>query len=170
MVQINLQEYVAEHLAAGDRIHLYAETARIKARPGIVGEEIVTKMSDGHTETKSTVQSEGDMVVTNPDGEQYIVDEKTFAKKYELDPVSPNRYRPTGGAQQFLFLHEDVEFTAPWGEQMSIKKGGVLNITGRDQGDIYGIQRNEFDNTYAPCDKNGNLIYVNLHSLRDIPR
>lgn len=53
-----------------------------------------------------------------------------------------------------------MEFKAPWGEDMSIKAGGVLNITGRETGDIYGIQRKEFNETYGPCDKNGTIIDI----------
>ena len=41
---------------------------------------------------------------------------------------------------------------------MDIKSGGVLNITGRESGDIYGIQRKEFNQTYAMCDKQGTPI------------
>ena len=41
------------------------------------------------------------------------------------------------------------------GEKMSIKAGGMLNISGKDTGDIYGIQKQEFHQTYAPCDENG---------------
>lgn len=153
----DIKSYVEEKMANGQKTYLYAKTARIKARPGVVGEEIVTVMADGHTETKNTVK-EGDMVAKNPSGEEYIIDAKTFAKKYELDPANPKQYRPKGGAQEFLVLKEDVQFTAPWGEKMDIKAGGVLNVSGRNSGDIYGIQRKEFNETYAPCDKNGNIL------------
>ncbi len=161
MVEVSdIKAYVEERLAEGQKPQLYAKTARIKAREGVVGEEIVTKMADGHTETTNSVKAEGDMVATNPSGEQYIIDAATFKKKYEVDPANPQQYRPKGGAQQFLFLKEDVQFTAPWGEKMDIKAGGVLNITGRESGDIYGIQRKEFNETYAMCDKNGTPLQM----------
>lgn len=162
MVKVNdIKAYVQEKLDAGQKPQLYAKTARITAREGVVGEEIVTKMADGHQETKNVVKEKGDMVATNPNGEQYIIDAKTFAKKYEIDPANPKQYRPKGGAQEFLFLKEDVQFTAPWGEEMDIKAGGVLNISGRDSGDIYGIQRKEFNETYAQCDKQGTPLRIN---------
>lgn len=157
MVEVSdIKAYVEARLAEGQKPQLYAKTARIQAREGVVGEEIVTKMADGHTETVNRVKSEGDMVATNPNGEQYIIDAATFKKKYEVDPANPAQYRPKGGAQQFLFLKEDVQFTAPWGEVMDIKAGGVLNITSRD--DIYGIQKKEFNQTYAMCDRTGTPI------------
>ena len=153
---IDPQEFAESLKSAEDYVpQYYAKTARISARPGKVGEEIVTKMKDGHTETKNTVQAEGDMVVTNPNGEQYIVDAKTFAKKYEIDPTNPKQYRPKGGPQEFVIVDENVTFTAPWGETMRIKAGGALNIT--NPGDVYGIQKEEFEQTYAPCDKEGHF-------------
>lgn len=155
---VDIKQYVADKIAEGQKLQLYAKTARIKARAGVVGEEIVTRMADGHEETRNTVKAEGDMVAKNPNGEEYIIDAKTFAKRYEVDPANPAQYRPKGGAQEFLFLKEDVQFTAPWGEEMDIKSGGVLNVTGRESGDIYGIQRKEFNQTYAMCDKQGNIL------------
>lgn len=141
----------------------YAKSARISARPGKVGEEITTKMKDGHKETTNVVENEGDMVATNPSGEQYIIPAETFANKYEPDPNNPGRYRPIGGAQEFITLDENVMFRAPWGQQMFIKKGGVLNITKRD--DIYGIQQAEFQETYAPCDENGRFSRQSLRKM-----
>ena len=70
------------------------------------------------------------MVVRNPNGEEYIIDAKTFAKKYEKDPSNPEQYRPKGGAQLFIPVREDIEFKAPWGEEMSIKSGGMLIFPG----------------------------------------
>ncbi len=160
MVQINPLDYVNQKLANGIKPQLYAKTARITARPGKIGEEVITRMAGGYQETKNTVKEAGDMIARNPSGEEYIIPAKTFAKKYEIDPSNPKLYRPKGGAQEFLFLQEDVEFKAPWGEEMSIKAGGVLNITDRATGDIYGIQRKEFNETYGPCDKNGTIIPV----------
>ena len=166
MVKVaDIKSYVQEKLEAGQKPQLYAKTARITAREGIVGEEIVTKMKNGLEETRNVVKEQGDMVATNPSGEQYIIDAKTFAKKYEVDPANPKQYRPKGGAQEFLFLKEDVQFTAPWGEEMDIKAGGVLNISGRDSGDIYGIQRKEFNETYAQCDKLGTPLRINPTQL-----
>ncbi len=47
-------------------------------------------------------------------------------------------------------LQENVRFQAPWGEEMRIRAGGVLVI--KDSGDIYGIQREEFQDTYEYID------------------
>ena len=154
-----LKEYVDKRLQAGETPELFAKTARITARPGKVGEEIITKMKDGHTETRNTVANKGDMVATNPSGEQYIIDAKTFAKKYEIDPANPKQYRPKGGAQEFIPVEGEFCLVAPWGEVVKIQKdGGVLNVTARETGDIYGIQRKEFEDTYDRCDAQGTIL------------
>ncbi len=163
MIKIEPKKYVEEQLKKGAKTALYAKTARIQARVGIIGEIVTTVMKDGLKETQNQVKEKGDMVATNPGGEHYIIDAKTFAKKYELDPANKKLYRPKGGAQKFLVVKEDVEFVAPWGEKMNIKAGGVLNITNLD--DIYGIQKDEFEQTYALCDKNG--VIVNLLKMKN---
>ena len=98
------------------------------------------------------------MVVTNPGGEQYIISAETFKKKYEIDPNNLKVYRPKGGAQQFLRLDEDIDFVAPWGEDMHMKSGDFINVTDREKGDIYGIGQKEFFETYGQCNPDGKLL------------
>lgn len=153
-VQIDPQEYVEQKLSEGERSETRVKKSRIRARRGRVGEEIVTKMADGHVETKNVVKNADDMIIMNPDGEEYVMPAASFAEQYEKDAQNPQLYKSKDGPQTFLILKENVEFTAPWGEKMKIKKGGALNITRRDKGDIYGIQPSEFEKTYEKCKKN----------------
>lgn len=153
--QAEVKEFVEDALANGAKPFLAAKSARIKARPAKAGEVVVTKTANGVEETKNTAK-EGDMIAKNPGGEEYIINAATFAKKYEVDPSNPEQYRPKGGAQKFITLKDDLSFPAPWGEQMNIKAGGVLNISNLD--DIYGIQKEEFKDTYKRCDKDGNIF------------
>ncbi|MBQ8481244.1 MAG: hypothetical protein IJ532_01760 [Alphaproteobacteria bacterium] len=153
----DMQKYVQDLLDAGQKPVYYTKTARIKARPGVPGETIVTKLADGHKETENPNIETGDMVVTNPGGEQYVVKAETFKKKYEIDPDNPEQYRPTGGAQQFLRLKEDIDFKVSWGEQ-SMRKGDFINITARASGDIYGVGQKEFFDTYGQCTQDGKLL------------
>lgn len=150
----DIKAYVTERLQKGEKAAFYKKTAWIKARKGFPGEEIITKMANGLTETKNVVKK-GDWIITNPDGESYIMPEETLQKKYEMDPAQKGVWRPKGGPQKMLSVTEDISFKAPWGEDMKIAKGGMLNISGMDQGDIYGIQPAEFKKTYAPCDEKG---------------
>ena len=101
----DIKKYVSDLLANGKQVEYYAKTARISARPGVVGEKIVTTLANGHQETINVAKA-GDMVATNPGGEQYVISAETFKKKYEIDPNNPKVYRPKGGAQQFLRLDD----------------------------------------------------------------
>ena len=153
----NIAEYVREGIKSGRlTVDEVAKFARIHARQGSLGEEIVTKMANGLEETKNTVTAdektgEPGWVVTNPDGEEYIVPDSTFKKKYEIDPENPEQYKPKGGPVLSSPINEHIEFNAPWGEVMKIEAGGSLILSGPE--DIYGIQKAEFENTYASTGK-----------------
>lgn len=153
----DMKQYVAELMANGAKPVFYAKTARISARPGIPGEKITTTLANGHQETVNVAKA-GDMVATNPGGEQYVIKAETFKKKYEIDPDNPKVFRPKGGAQQFLQLNEDIDFVAPWGEDMHMKSGDFINVTDREKGDIYGIAKKEFFDTYGQCTPDGKLL------------
>lgn len=148
----NIARYVAEHIATGEMVPaLYEKTARIQAVQGTVGEEVVTTMKNGLVETKNVVHLDEKTgnpgwIVTNPDGEKYIVEDSVFQKKYEIDPENPAQYKPVGGPVQCVVVNEDISFLAPWGEEMNIAAGGVLVLAGEN--DIYGIQAEEFARTY----------------------
>ncbi len=106
-------------------------------------------MNNGLKETQSTVLNEGDMIITNPSGEQYRVSADIFKERYTADPDNNGEYFPNPIPQKMLFLTEDISFRAYWGEDMHIKKGGTLNITDYEIGHIYGIQPSEFQETYT---------------------
>lgn len=149
----NIAEYVREGIKSGRlTVEEVAKFARIQARQGTLGEEVVTKMANGLEETRNSVKldektGEPGWVVTNPDGEQYIVEDSTFKKKYEIDPENPAQYKPKGGPVLSSPINEHIEFEAPWGETMRIECGGSLVLSGPN--DIYGIQKDEFEHTYA---------------------
>lgn len=153
----NIAEYVREGIKSGRlTVDEVAKFARIHARQGTLGEEIITKMANGLEETRNTVVAdektgEPGWVVTNPDGEEYIVPDSTFKKKYEIDPENPEQYKPKGGPVLSSPINEHIEFNAPWGEAMKIEAGGSLILNGPE--DIYGIQKAEFENTYASTGK-----------------
>ena len=153
----NIAEYVKDGIKSGKlTVEEVAKFARINARQGTLGETVVTQMSNGLEETKNTVKldektGEPGWIVTNPDGEEYIVEDSTFKKKYEIDPENPTQYKPKGGPVLSSEIDEHIEFEAPWGETMRIEAGGSLILSGPN--DIYGIQKTEFENTYAPTGK-----------------
>lgn len=127
---------------------LAQKVARVQARPAEPGERVATIMKDGHVETEN-VASDGDLVVTNPSGEQYLVKAATFAERYQ-PTATPGEFAPRAAPVKALVTGENVEFTAPWGEIMRIKAGGVLIV---ENGEVRGVQADEFAATYRYLDE-----------------
>ena len=163
-VKVNGKEYAEKGIATGQfEAKTAVKFARIAARRGVEGEEIVTYTQNGEIEKVDTVKvdpetKEVGWVVTKLDenGEvvvdefghknEWIVDAKTFAKKYELDETKTGGvYKPKGGPQIFVPIVMDV-ILEQWGSEMKIEAGGWLNIT--NAGDIYGISQRDFEDTY----------------------
>lgn len=156
MTKEQMREFVSVLINNGTEVKSFAKFARVQARPAITGEVIITILANGKKET-SNAANEGDWIVTNPGGEQYIVAADKFPKKYEAAPeIGADWYKPTGGVQKFIQLCEDVVFICSWGEEQSIDAGGFINVT--DLNDIYGVAEQEFNDTYKECDEEGNFI------------
>jgi hypothetical protein len=126
---------------------LAQKVARVRARPAEPGERVATVMKDGHVETEN-VAAAGDLVVTNPSGEQYLVKAATFAERYQ-PTATPGEFAPKAAPVKALVITENVAFTAPWGETMRIKAGGVLIS---ENGEVRGVQAEEFAETYRYLD------------------
>ena len=124
------------------------KTAWVAARPAREGERITTRVRGGLTETTNTAIAT-DMVVTNPGGERYIIRAVKFAERYR-ETGTAGLYEPRSTPLPVLPVTENVEFLAAWGQLMRIKAGGVLVLNG--PGDIYGIQPDEFAQTYSYVD------------------
>lgn len=153
--KIEMQGFVKSLLEDGVLVRTYAKSVLVYAVEASGGEKVVTQLADGTIETTS-VAKEGDFIITNPDGERYVVSSNKFHKKYELAfDVGENCYKPKADVCKFLEIDEDITFVCSWGEMQYIKAGGFINITDFD--DIYGVAKNEFFDTYRLCDENGNL-------------
>lgn len=131
----------------------YRKCAMVTARVAAAGEEIVT-IVDGTEETRN-VANAGDYVVRNPGGEEYIVEKAKFEGRYEMVAGAENTYRPSGAPVRAVPLAENVRFLAPWGEEQFINAGGFL-LNNAD--DIYGIQKQEFLDTYAASTAQGEFL------------
>lgn len=146
----------------------YVQVKAEQAGKERVGQQLSTIMSNGHVEVKDAViQDPTDWIVTNPKGEAYIVKDAKFKMTYELNVGADGKHAPIGEPNAFLMVPEDIEFMVPWGEGGSLipfklKKGGYLNVTDAidvtnvykkhiGELDIYGVQRDEFKETYAQC-------------------
>ena len=146
---------------------LYAKkTGGVTARIGKEGEEIATYVSNGTLETVNRVKRDENgapgVVVSMADGSRgtvvdengrtntYIIDRKTFDRKYkDADRVSEEKqfFQPKGDTQAFVQTEEDISITAPWGEEENLKAGSFLNVT--DPNGIYGVAYEEFIRTYT---------------------
>jgi hypothetical protein len=131
----------------------YKKCAIVTARTAQAGEKIET-IVNGQRETVN-VANDGDYVVRNPGGEEYIVETPRFESRYTLIEGTADQYLPTGAPVQVVELDENVQFVAPWGETQYILAGGYLIHNGDE---VYGIQRQEFLDTYAPSTADGQFV------------
>ena len=150
-----MKSFVENALADGATVKNYAKFARVQATQALEETPIVTILQDDTKETTNTAMP-GDWIVTNPGGEQYVVSEEKFSKKYEPAPkLGDSWYKPIGGVQRFMQISEDMDFECNWGVQ-SIGAGGYINVT--DLSNIFGVGADEFVTTYKECDDEGNFI------------
>ena len=71
-----------EVLQALKEAPIYKKFGNVEARKAVPGESITTTLAGGTQETVNTAK-EGDWIMTNPDGEQYIISSEKFFSRYE---------------------------------------------------------------------------------------
>ena len=127
------------------------------------GEDVTVYVSGGAGE-KVVHANSGDWVVTvlgkdfNP-----VTDDEGREHKYVIrDDQFSNSYIKEGGhwipnpeRLRFKRLIEDISYTTPDGETVSLEEGGFLDITKPDE--IYGVERGEFFATHK-CVAVGMLV------------
>ncbi len=128
------------------RFQVAQKTARVKAEKVAPGTVVDTILANGLHETSKTAGPDGGYRVTAQTGEQYLVDPVKFEKLYDTTETD-GIFAPKPAPRKVLGLDQDVAFTAPWGEDMRIAKGGVLVNGGK--GDVYGIQPDEYRASYT---------------------
>lgn len=148
----NIKKYLTEGLKSGKfQSKTYQKSGEITARVGKIGEEIFTVMANGLQETKNTVTADEKgcpgWVVTNSTGEQFIVSDSVFKKKYERISETEDRFKPIWKPITAVQIDENICFVAHWGEVQNIVSGGYL-VFNKEYDDIYGIQQEEFNKTY----------------------
>lgn len=174
--KVEVVSYVKEGIENGDMIPRQAvKFARIMARQGNVGETVISWSVDSNgneikekeakieldKETNepgwiaTKVDSEGNIVIDNNNhANQWIIDDSTFKKKYEVDPENPSICKPKGGPQIFVQIKDNIILNQ-WGSDMQIAAGGYINITNPD--DMYGISERDFTDTYVFSDETKKL-------------
>lgn len=131
---------------------VFKKQGQVQARPAVAGEKIATVLASGTTETNNTAK-EGDWVMTNPSGEQYIIAEAKFLGRYEATETS-GAYQAKGYCRAIKnpFGHP-IEIMASWGEpQMGDENCMIADICDADGnnmgGEPYIIEANAFAETY----------------------
>jgi hypothetical protein len=132
---------------------IYKKNVEITARPGVSGEEVITKLRDCiQEETRNTVTSLNDWVVTNPAGESYIVPGTEFFTKYEGTNVL-GVYVPKGyiKATKNPFGNK-VVIDASWGAKQYGEADCLFACGCSEKGELYGepyiIAKEAFIETY----------------------
>ncbi len=161
----SLLNYLNQH---ANEIKHYKKFAKVKAHQSKGGEQVQTKL-DGRNETEVRTTNPGDWVVSNVEsqGEQQIVDDKTFQKRYDITNPKGDIYSPKGanfyGVVYDGSLGDNITFAPPnWGgSTMNITKGYMIG--GPDPknfgADFYGIDPAAFQKTYKPA----NMVQENLN-------
>lgn len=158
--------YIKELTASGVEVLTAEKVTRIAARKGVVGEQVISWSVDANgapileknaqvvedSETGEagwvvTKLDEDNQIIIDPNGNknEWIIDDKTFHKKYEEDPNHPGIYKPVGGPQKFMKLSEAITIQQ-WGNEVTVDAGGYMNMTNPD--DIYVIAGRDFEDTY----------------------
>lgn len=180
-IKINVIKYVRDGIENGTLIPFKAQKyARIIARQGTPGETIISYSEDANgneiTERVSKisldnkthkpgwvatkVDSDGNIILDKHNHpNEWIISDSTFKRKYEIDPVNPNLYKPKGGIQLFVQIPDNI-ILEQWGSEMKIVSGGYINITNVD--DMYGVSERDFYDTYKII---GNLEEENKKSM-----
>lgn len=127
----------------------YNKFGTVEARLAKMGEKIDT-IVNGKKETTNTAKN-GDYVVKNPSGEQYIISGDKFNSRYQLQnrSIGWSLYNATGSCWAFKYEGPKFTFEAPWGEDMLVETGDYIAVAGIDNlDDIYRIEKNSFKQTY----------------------
>lgn len=150
-IDVQSEEY-SEKLAAAE---VFAKKATVNAEFAEAGIAVETVLADGTVETKN-VTKEGDVIITNPGGEQYIVRQEDFFKKYQATE-NDGEYRAVGMVRAIKNdTGNQIELIAPWGEKMTgdadcyIVSAVDLDKPHDVTADRYIIGAAEFKQTYGP--------------------
>lgn len=130
---------------------IFRKQGRVKARPAIVGEEVVTILKSGVRETASKAVA-GDWVLINPSGEQYIISGVKFLERYESTDVG-GVYQAKGYCRAIRNpFGTSIEIMASWGQAQFGDEYCMIADTcdalGNIGGEPYIIEAAAFAETY----------------------
>jgi hypothetical protein len=130
---------------------IFKKQGRVEARLATAGEEIVTVLEGGAKETVNKA-NEGDWIVTNPSGEQYIISAAKFLGRYE-ETDQAGTYSAKGYCRAILNpFGKPIEIMASWGSPQTGNERCMIadtcDASGKVDGEPYLIDADAFDKTY----------------------
>ena len=148
---VKFAKIVAKQGNVGDTVITWS----VDANGNLIEEKVAQVKLDPQTNQPgwivTKVDEEGNAIIDNNGMyNQWIIDDSTFKKKYEIDPENPFLFKPKGETQTFVEIHDNI-ILDQWGAEMKIAAGGFINITNID--DIYGISKRDFEDTYKFTDE-----------------
>ncbi|MES2007094.1 MAG: hypothetical protein V4436_03225 [Patescibacteria group bacterium] len=137
-------------LAALAAAPIFKKQGTVRARPAVANEQIVTKLASGQEETTTTAK-DGEWVVTNPGGEQYMVRGDKFDSRYE-PTAEAGVYQAKGFCRAIVNpFGFPIAIDTSWGEQKGDEHCLVAincDATGKMEQNIHLIETAAFAETY----------------------
>ncbi len=129
---------------------MYEKHGTVEARHTTPGETVIISV-DRVVDTYYAANP-GDMVLTGPKGEEYVVSEVKFKRLYEATD-KPGTYKAKGvvKAVQVPAGTAPFHFRTPWGEQHLVQAGDYIATSQSDNFDpekCFRIRKSVFDATY----------------------
>lgn len=131
---------------------VFKKQGRVRAHRAEAGEKITTTLASGSKETVNTA-NEGDWIVTNPSGEQYIISREKFESRYE--PTDEDGiYGAKGHCRAIVNpFGKPIEIMASWGEPQTGNERCMIADTCDENGENMGgepylIDADAFAETY----------------------
>lgn len=133
---------------------IYTKFVIVKIREVQPGTKLETRLADGRVETTNVATPDRRHVITNPDGEEYLLGADKVADRYT--DLGDGRYQAKGECRAFQNpTGEEITIMAPWGEQQHGGADAMVavlydpanpDVIGSDR---YIIAGEEFKHTYA---------------------
>ena len=129
---------------------MFKKFGTVEARHAAAGETVIFMINRVET---YYVASEGDMVLTGPNGEEYVVGSAKFKRLYE-ESDKPGTYNAKGvvKAVQVPEGTPAFHFRTPWGEQHLVQAGDYIATSQTENFDpekCFRIRKSVFETTYS---------------------
>ncbi len=131
---------------------IYKKDVLVRARKAVAGEEVKTITKTGDVETVNEAQ-DGDWIVTNASGEDYILPPAMFTQRYG-DSDTPGIYHASGYCKAIENPYgKPIEILASWGTSQRGDEhcfiADTCDANGILHGEPYLIEGDAFKQTYS---------------------